>query len=149
MSIYQCSKGHASTESDYCSECGTKIQDVPQMALTVNTLISEVPQSTQTATITCPDCTAPHEFNSGDFCEICGYNFVTGMHGEVPPITIPPEEEKGRKAAEATDVTDKLPAISVTKSAASPSLEIIAIIDPSLQSPESPRHPINHLSPLG
>lgn len=112
------------------------------MALTVNTLISEVSQSTQTATIPCPDCTAPHDPSSGEFCEICGYNFVTGTQGEVPLVTIPLEEDKGRRRAGATnDVTDKLSAISVTKSAASLSLEIIAIIDRSLQSPESPAPP--------
>jgi hypothetical protein len=41
--------------------------------------------------VTCPDCSAPHEPDSGDFCEICGYNFVTGAHGELPiAVSHPP-----------------------------------------------------------
>ncbi len=153
MSIYQCPKGHASTEPDYCSECGVKIQGVPEIALTVNTFSETVEtrnlsqcvgrlcrlEATGVAslqpTITCPDCTAPHDPNSGDFCEICGYNFLSGAHGEVPPVA----------TDVATDVTDNLTvrltdqpsATSATSSVA----EIIATIDPSLQSPESPEPP--------
>ncbi len=83
MSTYQCSKGHESTESDYCSECGVKIQGGVELPLGNNSLISIVLQ-TEESVITCPDCTAIHEPDSGDFCEICGYNFVSGAHGEIP-----------------------------------------------------------------
>ena len=85
MSIYQCPKGHASTESDYCSECGTKIQGISEQSIAVNTLDVKSQKTTQNL-IVCPACTAPHDPSGGNFCEICGYNFSTGAHGEVPPI---------------------------------------------------------------
>jgi FHA domain len=78
MSMYQCPKGHESTEPDFCSDCGAKIV-APSDA---EAAISPPPVVSSDLQI-CPDCTAPHDQESGDFCEICGYNFVTGAHGEV------------------------------------------------------------------
>jgi FHA domain len=81
MPTYFCPKGHESSESDYCSECGAKIGVASEpVSSVVNTPISITPSSQ------CPDCSAPHELGSGNFCEICGYNFTTGAHGELPVI---------------------------------------------------------------
>ena len=79
MSMYLCSKGHNSTEPDYCSECGVRIQGNSNPSFGSTGL----PPSSLDH-ISCPDCSTPHEPDSGDFCEICGYNFVTGSHGELP-----------------------------------------------------------------
>ncbi len=76
MSTYLCPKGHESSESDYCSECGAKIG---------SSSVSIAPLTSETATL-CPDCSTPHELYSGNFCEICGYNFATKAHGELPII---------------------------------------------------------------
>lgn len=78
MSVYQCPKGHESIESDYCSECGAKINGGAAVEA------KSPPVRVATATIDCPDCATPHEEDSGNFCEICGYNFVTGASGEIP-----------------------------------------------------------------
>jgi len=136
MSTYQCPKGHESTESDYCSECGTKIAGAIEQVLT----IPKTPENS----ISCPDCSAPHDPESGVFCEICGYNFVTGAHGEVPPVAMyspssliiemPPngklgEEDKGQNNL-----------ISHTQF---PTWEITITIDQSLGTDESPEPPIN------
>lgn len=133
MFTYQCSKGHTSTESDYCSECGTKIQSNSIAASTVNQNInplnSKAVKSTK-STITCPACTAPHEPDSGIFCEICGYNFSTGVHGEIPPIQGVKQEEQGSNFSP-----------SSLSPPSSQFLEIIITIDPSLKSPESPEPP--------
>jgi hypothetical protein len=67
-----CPKGHGSTEPDFCSECGAKI--VVAAAL-------------------CPDCQTAR--NGAEFCEVCGYNYQTGAHGEIPvvkPAPPPPAE---------------------------------------------------------
>ncbi|HEY3743071.1 MAG TPA: FHA domain-containing protein [Bryobacteraceae bacterium] len=32
----------------------------------------------------CPDCGFQREPGPGDYCEVCGYNFKTGAHGEIP-----------------------------------------------------------------
>jgi FHA domain len=138
MLTYQCSKGHASTESDYCSECGTKIQTITTEASIINSNLNSNANSLNgkaiketNKTITCPACTAPHEPNSGIFCEICGYNFSTGVHGEVPPI-VPQIQVKEEKEQ------------SIQASNSSPSAQFVEItitIDPSLKSPESPEPP--------
>ncbi len=97
MSTYKCPKGHESTESDYCSECGTKIQGIAKQVLTETPVTSTVAQTAK-AIVNCPDCTAPHEPDSGNFCEICGYNFISGAHGEVPPVSLVAGEQGSRGA---------------------------------------------------
>ena len=82
ISTYKCLKGHESTESDYCSECGVKILGTGEQPRVTNAIASPTPQNITLET--CPACSVNREPNSGDFCEICGYNFVTGAHGEVP-----------------------------------------------------------------
>lgn len=70
-----CPKGHTSTESDYCSDCGAK------MDASVSRPVRSIEQP-------CPDCGTIHAIDAGKFCEICGYNFSTGAHGE---LAIPAE----------------------------------------------------------
>ncbi|MBA3920461.1 MAG: FHA domain-containing protein [Nostocaceae cyanobacterium] len=114
MPIYQCSQGHKSTESDYCSNCGAKILGSIQLE-------SSIPTSKLT---TCPGCSAPYEPNNSKFCEICGYNFVTNSRCEVPPSSPPPE------------VTDE-PTKPIL------AWEIVVTVDPSLREAESPLPPVN------
>ena len=124
MSIYTCPKGHSSAEPDYCSECGAKINGIQPHTLTT------VPQAASTL-VTCPDCSALHDPDGGNFCEICGYNFLTGAHGEVPPVK-----------AIATTAADENPQ-SLVPSSQSPiaSLEIFITVDPSLGTGNSPEIP--------
>jgi FHA domain len=147
MSIYQCSKGHSSTESDYCSECGTKIQGSSEPISYVNTLEKKLSKAT-VASIICPACSAPHEPDSGKFCEICGYNFTTGAHGEIPIIETKGEIEgkgegvNGKGNIEKTITPSILPTPPTPPTLPTPNfLEITITVDPSLQSPESPEPP--------
>ncbi|NJK73605.1 MAG: FHA domain-containing protein [Microcoleus sp. SU_5_6] len=111
---YLCPKGHDSTEADFCSECGTKINGVSSILdRTDNDSASNNQQI-------CPDCATPHNDGEGPFCEICGYNFVTGASGEMP---IAPA-----------------PAASSTFSPPT-QWELQISIDPSLRLPESPDPP--------
>ncbi len=138
MSIYQCLKGHESTESDFCSECGAKILGIPEQAFVVNVIPSTVLQTISVAT--CPACSAPCEPNSGDFCEICGYNFVTGAHGELPVEKAGeeiPESPLPRSPEGAPSSPVPSPQSSVV------SWEVIVTIDPSLRDSESPEVPTN------
>ena len=130
MSNYQCPKGHISTEPDYCSECGAKIQGSIEQVITVNPPDILPKQVTKNA-VTCPACTAPHDPNSGHFCEICGYNFNTGVHGEIP---IKSAEYKVL-SAEYPLPTQHL-ALSTQHS-----LEITITVDPALRNAESPEAP--------
>jgi hypothetical protein len=127
MSTYKCPKGHESSESDFCSECGAKILGVPQQTLVKNAVNLE----------TCPDCSAPHEPNSGDYCEICGYNFVTQAHGELAIAKTIKEEDtvtQRQSSFSASVSTPQSPVIG---------WEVVVTIDPSLRHPESPEPPID------
>ena len=124
--MYSCPKGHNSTEADFCSECGAKIS-----GLEIAQLVSTPPHPTVITVASiqpCPVCTTPHEEGSGNFCEICGYNFLTGSEGEVPfPISIP----SGK-------VGSTVPQVPQT---ATNRWQAIVEIDSSLASPESPPAP--------
>ena len=87
MAVTTCPKGHSSTENDYCSECGAKINGAGKMA---GTLPADPPVAQRTGGLTCPDCGVPHGPSTGDYCEVCGYNFKTGAHGELqmPPVAV-------------------------------------------------------------
>jgi hypothetical protein len=79
LTTYLCPQGHNSSEADYCSECGTKIQG-----------LGITPVSPETI---CPSCSTLHNPDEGPFCGICGYNFITGAQGLPPqsePQPIPP-----------------------------------------------------------
>lgn len=138
MLTYTCPKGHSSTEADYCSECGTKIQGV------LDTEADLVPSSlVPISAIVCPDCSTPHESSSGKFCEICGYNFVTGAHGEVPGLE---EVETPTPIAIAPSLGEGEPTVKQPQSLSSGSRlpvvwELHITIDPALALPESPPAP--------
>ena len=86
-----CPKGHNSTESDFCSECGAKIVGLGIAELSSNLTSRTTPTVTPPVTVhPCPECSTPHEADSGNFCEICGYNFLTSAKGGDPLSNFPP-----------------------------------------------------------
>lgn len=141
ISIYKCLKGHESTESDYCSECGTKITNVG--AILDHAIASTISQTTTLET--CPACTAPREPNSGEFCEICGYNFVTRRHGEVPAAIQQTkrqgDEEEFASLSPSSSPTPPIPPSPTPPTP--PTWELTITIDPGLRQPESPEAPTN------
>ncbi len=165
MSIYKCPKGHESTESDYCSDCGAKINGTPELALAdseaaqnmlgrakhfaTNLITSTVLQTTAAQAVQiCPDCTAPHEPDSGDFCEICGHNFISGARGEVPPVPITPTPatETTNSARAETPLSDPVTSNSTlgrTVEETEVAFEVVVTIDPSLCEEGSPLPPTN------
>lgn len=122
MPVYACPKGHPSTEPDFCSDCGAKIQN---SAATATNGSGPVPKSVLRAELgPCPDCDAPRAADAGSFCEVCGYNFLTGAHGEIPSAITPLS----------------VPAAAVAPVAATQwSLDVV--VDPSLRASESPEAP--------
>jgi hypothetical protein len=83
----------------------------------------------------CPDCSAPHELGSGNFCEICGYNFTTGAHGELS-MTI---------SSSYPQEVAPLPEVTTTKQGsqenAAIAWEAVVTIDAVPHHPDSPRPP--------
>jgi hypothetical protein len=80
MDTYTCPKGHSSTEPDFCSECGARIQAAAS------------PPSPPAPAQKCPECGAHRAADGSNFCEICGHNFATGAGGEIPPAPVTAEK---------------------------------------------------------
>jgi hypothetical protein len=93
-----CPKGHDSEDIDFCSVCGVKM--AAPAAAPAEPLMK------------CPDCGAARLAEDAVFCEDCGFNFTSGVHGEL-----------------------KAPAPVLTE------WEVAVSIDPSLKTAESPEPP--------
>jgi hypothetical protein len=121
MPVYSCPKGHQSNESDFCSECGTKIQGSGSNGASAAQASTPAP---------CPDCGAARADTSSNFCEVCGYNFETGAHGnasvaEAAPPSPAPVADTGAGAAPVRQWT------------------VVVAIDPGLRDPAGPEAPEN------
>lgn len=71
--------GQESTDSDFCSECGVKIE----------TSNSSPPTND---TMTCPDCTEIRQSDTIKYCENCGYDFINMKSYNAPPAEVFQEE---------------------------------------------------------
>jgi uncharacterized Zn finger protein (UPF0148 family) len=124
MADYSCPKGHRSSEADFCSECGAKITG------------GGAPDHGAAASLSpCPDCKAPRAHDGGDFCEICGYNFSTGEHGDVAFAQI-----AGATSA-AASMDSGAPVEEAVSPAPATKWSLVASIDPALREEGSPEPP--------
>lgn len=145
-STFLCPKGHASVDNDFCSECGAKIQG------------ASGPSGAQAngSEPVCPDCGAPVPSAGVNFCEICGYNFVTRSSGQfsvgpaVTPVSPTPAPAPPTPAAVppvAAPTPPRSPDVTpVTATVASPavaSLRLVITVDPSLRDSNSPEAPVD------
>ncbi len=88
------------------------------------------------SSVSCPDCSTPHEADSGNFCEICGYNFLSGAQGGVPfPAPVAPVQS-----------TITLPPTTISPPAATGQWQATISIDSSFATPDSP--PAPDLAPI-
>jgi len=133
MAVYSCPKGHSSSEEDFCSECGAKI-----------TGANVASNGNASAPTLCPDCKAPRAHDAGEFCEVCGYNFRTGAHGDVAfaQATASSQAAAPAQASMPMPVALEIPVQGVA--AAAGKWSIVASVDPDLReegSPEPPEQP--------
>jgi len=124
MAVYSCPKGHSSSEEDFCSECGAKI-----------TGANAAGNGSASAPMLCPDCKAPRAHDAGEFCEVCGYNFRTGAHGDVAFA----QATAIAQASMPMPVALEIPAEAA--SAPARKWSIVATVDPSLREDGSPAPP--------
>jgi hypothetical protein len=125
MATFVCPKQHESTEPDYCSECGARIEGAPAEAGSAAPAAFALPES-------CPECGAAREQTEVVFCEICGYNFATGARGEVPAMP-PPQNVPAASAPIAP---------AAAQASATPTQWAIEVsVDPAMHEPGSPDPP--------
>lgn len=140
MDTYACPKGHQSTEADFCSECGAKIQGAPAASVGAGAAAPVFPDAVGVQPTAsgepCPDCNAPRSPDSGCFCEICGYNFVTKAHGEVP-VSAPPPQPVALPAPPVAEA----PAPPVAEAPEVTGWTLVVTVDSKLQEPGSPAPP--------
>jgi hypothetical protein len=135
-----CPKGHNSTEADFCSECGAKIMGVGIVELSSNPLNTPV-ANRSVSTQPCPDCSTPHEADSGNFCEICGYNFLTGTQGGDPLSNFPPPVKSTNSIFTAPTQRPTPAATAIDPPLEQLKWDLTISIDPSLATPDSPAAP--------
>jgi hypothetical protein len=77
-----CPSGHVSATSDYCDQCGARIETASAAAVVPAPVAAQVPTdsipiATATAAVAtpCPNCRVPRA-GSDRFCEGCGYDFA-------------------------------------------------------------------------
>lgn len=142
--MHTCLKGHNSTESDFCSECGAKI-----LGLGIAEVVSDPTSKTTSTSLQsfttrpCPECSTPHEAESGNFCEICGYNFLTGTKGGDPFSNFPPPIRSAVNVPTTAPTQPPHQPVHTSNSTARPDSQWQATIsiDPSLATPSSPAAP--------
>jgi hypothetical protein len=137
MPVYSCPKGHQSTESDFCSECGTKIQGAPAGSAPAGA----TPLAQASMPAPCPDCGAPRSDTSSNFCEICGYNFSTGTHGNVAIQEAPPSPPAAPTPTATPVVPPPAAPAPITKT-----WKVFIAVDPSLRDPDGPEAPTGFAS---
>ena len=91
----------------------------------------------------CPDCSTPHEADSGNFCEICGYNFLTGAKGGDPLSNFPPPIKSAASLAATapTQPPHPFPDGTSPQATAVNRWQVTISIDPTLATPNSPAAP--------
>ena len=137
---YPCPKGHTSTDSDYCSECGALIgkASVQKVAMTVGAAATD-------AADICPDC-ATLRTGGSRFCEVCRYDFQKNMSGVAESLVTGPLPEVAEQTTTAQALQPVDPIVSATEPdvvlmplAVPVKLNVAIIVDPSLATDEATR----------
>ena len=141
--MYSCPKGHNSTEADFCSECGAKIRGLGIGEFTSEPLktMSKTADNSSLTQEACPDCSTPHEADSGNFCEICGYNFLTSIKGGDLLSSFPPIKSSNSIFTAPTQRPTPTTIPPISAAHAIVQWQLIISIDSSLATPDSPPAP--------
>jgi hypothetical protein len=114
---YKCPKGHDSTDSDYCSECGALIGQ-SKIAAVEPIQVSTPNKPSGASQEICPDCGTPREGNAR-FCEVCRHDFQDNKTGVAEVIVASQQPQKPqeeiKEAAKPVDVPVKQPDVVPVK----------------------------------
>ncbi|MDT5028878.1 MAG: hypothetical protein QOE61_5304 [Micromonosporaceae bacterium] len=129
-----CPKGHASTATDYCDECGTPINAVPTPASATPPPSTSDNGTAQVAGASgpCPECgTARTE----RFCEVCGHDFLAEPGPDAAAIAHAAASGPAASAASAPAASGPTPAASA------PAASDPAASDPAAPDAAAPARP--------
>lgn len=124
---YKCPKGHDSTDSDYCSECGALIG---QSVIATEPASANVQSKPSSSGEICPDCGTPRD-GGGRFCEVCRHDFQDNKTGVAEAIvasqkpSVPTTDAK----EEQKPATTPLVVDEVQNSAITERLNIVITVD--------------------
>jgi hypothetical protein len=145
--------GQASSESDFCSECGARLGSGGALVSTVAPPAPASSGATPVGLENCPTCQTPRPSSDARFCEVCRYDFIKQTAGGPPVVSTavpqadPPEAAGagGQAALQLTPTTgagalspDGLRWDAVIR--VDPSLDTDP--DPELKAPEEPERRI-------
>jgi hypothetical protein len=83
-----CPDGHQSASADFCDTCGMRIEGAPAPPPPAPAApVAGGPDPGAAEGDTCPQCGTE---KSGQFCEVCGFSFVSGTPAaQAPPAAVP------------------------------------------------------------
>lgn len=126
---YQCPKGHQSSDSDYCSECGALIGQ-PKISK-VESLQAFNSSNTAGSKEKCPDCGTPRT-QGARFCEVCRHDFQENKTGDTEAIVASQQALKPSESSEQThaqiDNTEEPLASETAKASESPKAAVEQVI---------------------
>jgi len=147
-----CPKGHVSTDQDYCSECGARL-DGAASAITPATAIAPEELAAAAGGEPCPVCGTPRVVGAR-FCEVCRYDFQTATAPGASSTPAPPQETLTESAADVQPEQSEHPTPKATPAPAStPSAmvpqrwDVIIAVDPSLNKNPDPAQPCPQKAP--
>ena len=148
-----CPAGHASSDADYCSECGVPMRASPATVAPASVIALAAPAGVAAGGELCPDCGTPRE-PGAKFCEICRYNFETrtsfGVLDVAPIATPEPIASPPNPAAPELVTSQPTPAPVPTPDTSqddSQLLRLRIVVDASLDTEPDPAHPCPQDSP--
>jgi hypothetical protein len=144
-----CPKGHVSTDPDYCSECGAKLEGAAS-AITPATAIAPEELAAAAGGEPCPVC-ATRRMASARFCEVCRYDFSTAVSpgaASAPAATPQTPNEPPADLQHADPAPRTASAPPVTTSETIPQhWDVIIAVDASLNKHPDPAQPCPQNAP--
>ena len=139
---YPCPKDptHLSDDPDYCSVCGAKIAGTPMAVPAAPQPTAIAPTATADSSRVCPDCGTPRT-GGARFCEVCRHDFGAGPSGTVAPATPPARRDltpppppmlAQLHPTGEPDLGEPSPLPPPALGARGVTLEVVAVVDPSL-----------------
>ncbi len=115
-----CPRGHSSSATDYCDECGAPIGGGTPGAAAAAPAAPPVsaPPAASGGGAPCPDCDTPR---TGRFCEVCGHDFLA--EPAVPAAAAAPDAAAPDAAAPsvaAPDIAASIPVVATDPAAVAP-----------------------------